>query len=74
MSEEETGHEEVKPEEVAVKPETVAHETHPSTELKSTVDALVEKVSSLEATVTGLLPQNKDESPVKRPWTHRNFK
>lgn len=71
---EETEHEEVKPEEVAVKPETVAHETHPSSELLSTVNALGERLTSLEGTVTGLLPQNRDESPVKRPWTHRNFK
>lgn len=42
-------------------------------DLRDTVHELSEKVSLLETTVQGLLPENRDESPVKKPWTHRGF-
>jgi len=41
--------------------------------LRATVAALSDKVASLESTVTSLLPENRDETPTKKPWTHRNF-
>lgn len=42
-------------------------------DLRETVHALSEKVETLASTVQGLLPENKDETPVKKPWTHRRF-
>ena len=72
MSEEET-HEENVTEEVA-KEETPHKETHEGADqLKETVNALSERVSTLESTITNMLPQNRDETPVKKPWTHRSF-
>jgi len=61
------------PEEVAVKPEETAHDAKPHDDISATVAALNERVSSLENAVTGMLPQNRDETPVKPPWTHRRL-
>jgi hypothetical protein len=57
---------------VATEPEQVAHTTEPHHEVASTVAALTDRVSSLESVVQGLLPENRDETPSGRPWTHRN--
>jgi hypothetical protein len=64
----ETEHEEEKKE-----PEKVPEPTSSHDDLRATVNTLSEKVASLESTVTSLLPQNRDETPVKKPWTHRSF-
>ncbi len=61
------------PERVAVEPEHVAQETRPRDEMMETIKALDERVSQLADTVKSLLPDNRDESPVKRPWTSRRF-
>lgn len=37
------------------------------------ISALTERLNALESTVQSLLPENKDETPVKAPWTHRRF-
>lgn len=54
-------------------PETPAPDAHPHDDLRAIVTGLQEKVTHLETTVQGLLPENRDESPVKRPWTHRKL-
>ncbi len=75
MIEEET-HEEKDTEEPheTAKEETPHKETHEGADqLKETVNALSERVSTLESTITNMLPQNRDETPVKKPWTHRSF-
>jgi hypothetical protein len=64
---------EVAPEAVAVKPEETAHDVNPHDDVRGLVTALDAKVSALESTVQGLLPENRDEKPVKPPWTHRRF-
>lgn len=67
---EETEHETTPaPETIAAKPEDAGHETHGS----DVVSALSERVTALENAVTSLLPENRDETPVKRPWTHKKF-
>ena len=63
----------VTPEHVAQHPEETAHTVEPHHEVAGTVAALTERVSTLENIVQGLLPENRDESPGKRPWTHRKF-
>lgn len=54
-------------------PGNPAPEVPPADDLRETVHALSEKVETLASTVQGLLPENKDETPVKKPWTHRRF-
>lgn len=75
MAEEETTHEthEVTSEEVATHPEQAAHHVEPHHEVAGTVAALGERVSSLESIVQGLLPENQDEKPGGKPWTHRGW-
>lgn len=62
-----------KPEEVVAKPEETGHNADAGAELRSTVAALSDRVTSMESTLTSLLPENRDETPTKRPWTHRKF-
>jgi hypothetical protein len=59
------------PETVAEKPKETAETVHPQNDISVTVHALAEKVSLLEETVQSLIPQERDQSPVKKPWTHR---
>jgi len=65
----------VEPEKVAEHPEHTAEHVEPHGDLRDVVAGLTEKVAHLEGVVTGLLPENreKDEKPVRRPWTHRKF-
>jgi hypothetical protein len=46
---------------------------HPVDDSKDLIHTLGERVTLLESTVQGLLPENKDETPGKGPWTHRKF-
>lgn len=62
-----------RPEDVATHPEATAHHVEPHHEVTATVSALSERVSSLENIVQGLLPENRDEAPGGKPWTHRNW-
>jgi len=66
--------EETKPEETHTEPEKPPEVPPAHDGLRETVNALSEKVTALENTVTSMLPQNRDETPVKKPWTHRGFK
>lgn len=54
-------------------PEVPVNPAPHADDLRETVHALSEKVETLASTVQGLLPENKDETPVKKPWTHRRF-
>lgn len=69
---EETEHETEtpKPEMVPEHPENAGHETYHGADV---VAALSERVTALESAVTSMLPENRDETPVKRPWTHKKF-
>lgn len=51
------------------KVEPPAHVDH-----TDTIHSLTERISTLESTVQSLLPENKDETPVKKPWTHRGLR
>jgi hypothetical protein len=61
------------PEKVAAEPETVAHKAEPQNDLAETVRAIDARVSELADAVRSVLPENRDETPVRRPWTHKRF-
>jgi hypothetical protein len=72
MAEEET-HEAPKEEEVK---ETVTPPPPPpqhDDDLRSAVHALTETVTGLVQVVEQMKERASDESPVNKPWTHRNF-
>lgn len=61
------------PETQAEHPDSTGEHAHPHDDLRETVTALTERVSSLESLVHAAIPENRDESPRKKPWTHRRF-
>lgn len=62
------------PEKQAEAPQETAPAAHPSNDLSATVHALSERVSQLEGVLNTVVSQgHKDETPVKRPWTHKQF-